>query len=67
MMSDGDLSRKLSEISQDAKSHMAEAERTSRAVPSRPVKGNTWSMWPMYLCLGVLFVLLILSLIPRGA
>lgn len=66
MMSDNDLSKKLSEISQDTKSHMAEANRPSRAVPSGLLTGNTWSMWPMYLCLGVLFVLLIYTLIPRG-
>lgn len=69
MMSDNDLSKKLSEI-QDTKPRMSDPEidlGSSRTVmPPKPVQGNRWSMWPMYLCFGMLFVVLIFTLLPRG-
>lgn len=68
MMSDNDLSKKLSEI-QDTKPRMSDPEieldRSRTTMPPKSANGNRWSMWPMYLCFGVLFVVLLFTLIPR--
>ncbi len=69
MMSDNDLSKKLSEISRDAKPRMSDPEIEldpfHTAMSRTPTKGNTWSMWPMYLCFGMLFVILMFTFLPR--
>lgn len=68
MMSDNDLSKKLSEI-RDTKPRMSDPEiesgRSRTVMPPKSANGNRWSMWPMYLCFGVLFVVLLFTVIPR--
>jgi hypothetical protein len=69
MMSDHDLSRKLTDISRDAKPRMSnpEAEMDYTRTPAQPTRsdGGMWSMWPMYLCFGMLLVILAFSVLPR--
>lgn len=68
MMSDNDLSKKLSEI-QDTKPRMSDPEiglgPSRAAMAPKPAQGNRWSMWPMYMCFGVLLMILIFSILPR--
>lgn len=67
MISDN-LSKKLSEI-QDTKPLMSDPEiesgRSRTVMPPKSANGNRWSMWPMYLCFGVPFVVLLLTVMPR--
>lgn len=65
MMSDRDLSRKLTDISRDAKPRMSdpEAETDYTRPPAQPTRSG--GMWPMYLCFGMLLVFLAFSLLPR--
>lgn len=69
MMSDNDLSRKLSEVSRDAKPRMSEPETKMdlphTTTPPTGPEGGMWSMWPMYLCFGMLFLILAFTVLPR--
>jgi hypothetical protein len=70
MMSDNDFSKKLSGISRDPKPQMAdpvlEMDLSHTTTPPTRPKGSMWPMWPMYLCFGMLFVILAFTVLPRG-
>lgn len=68
MMSDNDLSRKLKDISREAKTEKSDAEaQMNTRTPTQPSRsgGGMWSMWPMYLCFGMLFLILAFTVLPR--
>lgn len=68
MMTDHHLSRKLTDISRDAKPRSSdpEAEMDYTRTPAQSTRsGDMWSMWPMYLCFGMLFVVLAFTVLPR--
>jgi hypothetical protein len=53
----------------DAKPRMSEPETkmdpTHTTTPPTRSEGDMWSMWPMYLCFGMLFVILAFTVLPR--
>lgn len=68
MMSDNEFAKKLSEV-QDARPRISdpgiESSPFRAGMAPKPAQGNGWSMWPMYMCFGMLFVILIFTILPR--
>jgi len=64
MMTDHDLSRNLTGVSRDAKLRMADAEKSGTSPPAQPRRFDG-AMWPMYLCFGMLILVLAFTILPR--
>lgn len=69
-MSNKDFRENSTERCRDSQTRISnlevESDRLKTAIPSVPATNNTWSMWPIYLCFGMLLVIVIFTFLATG-